>query len=400
MKSKLLLVAAFIFSIGQSFGQTTVFSDDFSTPDGGVGTTINTNSGTLSGGVTTYTAFNTAPGGFYTLSANGNTGIYKSATGTATTMNIQGSTALNASGGALNGGSYKGTTTISGPLSAYSAPFVSTLTNNTYPVTWTFNFRINKSTSLTPLISAFNPALAAGGAMILATDQANNAPITDASATSVGWAVTLTGGTSGDKIDLGYFSGGLYSDVANGTSTFTSILSADNLPITGFYSVKVVYDPTTDKWSLYTRADGSTTPFDPADGSLGVGYTLAAGSPKTETAYTTFPMTNFMFYFNHNVTNGAFWDNFKVVVDTPLKVSQNEISGLNVYPNPVSNGVVYIRSNSSDAKNVTVYDILGKQLIQKEVTNGSLDVSNLSKGVYLMKVAEGTASSTRKLVIE
>ena len=83
-----------------------------------------------------------------------------------------------------------------------------------------------------------------------------------------------------------------------------------------------------------------------------------------------------------------------------LKVAQNEISGLNVYPNPVSNGIVYIKSNSSDAKTVSVYDILGKQLIQKEVSNGTLDVSSLNKGVYLMKVSEGAASSTRKLVID
>ena len=83
-----------------------------------------------------------------------------------------------------------------------------------------------------------------------------------------------------------------------------------------------------------------------------------------------------------------------------LKVAQNEISGLNVYPNPVSNGTVYIKSNSSDAKTVSVYDILGKQLIQKEVSNGTLDVSSLNKGVYLMKVSEGAASSTRKLVID
>jgi hypothetical protein len=83
-----------------------------------------------------------------------------------------------------------------------------------------------------------------------------------------------------------------------------------------------------------------------------------------------------------------------------LSVAKNEIAGLSVYPNPVSNGKVYISSDSSEAKNVLVYDILGKQLIQKEVSNGTLDVSSLNKGVYLMKVSEGAASSTRKLIIE
>lgn len=83
-----------------------------------------------------------------------------------------------------------------------------------------------------------------------------------------------------------------------------------------------------------------------------------------------------------------------------LKVAKNEISGLNVYPNPVSNGRVFMNSANNEVLKVAVYDILGKQLLQKEVANGSLDVSTLSKGVYLMKVSEGSASSTRKLVIE
>lgn len=85
---------------------------------------------------------------------------------------------------------------------------------------------------------------------------------------------------------------------------------------------------------------------------------------------------------------------------TNLKVAQNEILGLNVYPNPVSNGKVFMNSAYNEVLKVAVYDILGKQLLQKEVSNGSLDVSSLNKGVYLMKVSEGSASSTRKLVIE
>ena len=84
----------------------------------------------------------------------------------------------------------------------------------------------------------------------------------------------------------------------------------------------------------------------------------------------------------------------------PLKVAKNEVAGLNVYPNPVSNGVVYISSDSAEAKAVAVYDILGKQVIQKQVSNGSVDVSALSKAVYLMKVSEGAALSTKKIVIE
>ncbi|QBN17452.1 T9SS type A sorting domain-containing protein [Flavobacterium nackdongense] len=94
--------------------------------------------------------------------------------------------------------------------------------------------------------------------------------------------------------------------------------------------------------------------------------------------------------------------NYNTVTGTtaPLGLSKNEIAGLNVYPNPVTNGKVFISSSSSDAKKITIYDILGKQLIHNEVSNGTLDVSSLSKGVYLMKISEGASSSTRKLIVE
>lgn len=90
----------------------------------------------------------------------------------------------------------------------------------------------------------------------------------------------------------------------------------------------------------------------------------------------------------------------EVVGQPKLALAKNEIVGLNVYPNPVTEGKVYINSESSSAKKVAVYDVLGKQHIQSEVSNGVLDVSALSKGVYMIKVSEGDASSTRKLIIK
>src|SRR5690606_22078369 len=43
-----------------------------------------------------------------------------------------------------------------------------------------------------------------------------------------------------------------------------------------------------------------------------------------------------------------------------LGISQNDIAGLQVYPNPVSNGTLFITSDSAAPKAVVVYDVLGK----------------------------------------
>ena len=83
-----------------------------------------------------------------------------------------------------------------------------------------------------------------------------------------------------------------------------------------------------------------------------------------------------------------------------LAVQQNTISGLKVYPNPVTNGNLFITSDSNTAKQVVVYDILGKQIINATVTNQPLNVSNLNAGVYMVKITESGKTATRKLVIQ
>ncbi|GAB1308187.1 hypothetical protein KH5_08700 [Urechidicola sp. KH5] len=81
--------------------------------------------------------------------------------------------------------------------------------------------------------------------------------------------------------------------------------------------------------------------------------------------------------------------------------SNNQIEGFAMYPNPVSNGYLTIRSNSNAEKSIQVFDVIGKQVFTT-TTRGSeaLDVSNISKGVYILKVSEEGKTATRKLIIE
>lgn len=95
-------------------------------------------------------------------------------------------------------------------------------------------------------------------------------------------------------------------------------------------------------------------------------------------------------------------DNWAYVTTSALALSvkQNSISGLNMYPNPVSNGNLYISSNSNSAKSVEIYDILGKQVLNAKVSNNSVNVSNLKSGAYIVKINEEGKTATRKLIIQ
>ena len=79
--------------------------------------------------------------------------------------------------------------------------------------------------------------------------------------------------------------------------------------------------------------------------------------------------------------------------------SFDAISGLKIYPNPAKN-LLNITSDSFETKTVAIYNVLGAQVLSANVTNAPINIANLAKGVYVVKVTESDKTVTRKLVIE
>lgn len=75
------------------------------------------------------------------------------------------------------------------------------------------------------------------------------------------------------------------------------------------------------------------------------------------------------------------------------------IEGLNMYPNPVSNGKVYISTKNDSNKEIIIFDLLGKKVLQTLISSKELNVSSLSPGVYIIKIDEENATATRKLIV-
>ena len=50
-------------------------------------------------------------------------------------------------------------------------------------------------------------------------------------------------------------------------------------------------------------------------------------------------------------------------------------------------------------KKVEIYNVIGKKVLEIVVTSKEVNISNLEAGVYIIKVKEGDASATRKLII-
>jgi len=76
------------------------------------------------------------------------------------------------------------------------------------------------------------------------------------------------------------------------------------------------------------------------------------------------------------------------------------IEGLNIYPNPASSDRIYITSKLAETKEVAIFDVLGKKVLQATITGKELNISELTPGVYIIKIKEGEATATRKLIVK
>lgn len=83
-----------------------------------------------------------------------------------------------------------------------------------------------------------------------------------------------------------------------------------------------------------------------------------------------------------------------------LGLVNNSVSNLTLYPNPVSNGKLFISSSSNLEKEVAIYTTLGQQVLQDKTVSEAINVSNLSQGTYFVKITEAGLTNTKKLIIK
>jgi hypothetical protein len=89
-----------------------------------------------------------------------------------------------------------------------------------------------------------------------------------------------------------------------------------------------------------------------------------------------------------------------------LENTLNLADSIKIFPNPARDFVnISINGQlSGDRVNVTVFDALGKSVLDSSYNNSSnfnerLDVSQLNSGLYLVKISDGVSSTTKKLVV-
>ncbi len=100
--------------------------------------------------------------------------------------------------------------------------------------------------------------------------------------------------------------------------------------------------------------------------------------------------------------SGANWgqaEDYSIVVTESLGTNDNNaLFGFSFYPNP-SSDVIYLQS-AKTIENISVYNLFGQKVSSNEVKASffTLDISNLSQGAYMMRVAIEGEIGTYKVI--
>lgn len=82
------------------------------------------------------------------------------------------------------------------------------------------------------------------------------------------------------------------------------------------------------------------------------------------------------------------------------KPASGDIEGFKMYPNPVTNGKVYIETAKKAPKRILIFDVFGTRVKETTILRNELNVSDLDAGVYVLRVIEKNKVATRKLIVK
>lgn len=102
-----------------------------------------------------------------------------------------------------------------------------------------------------------------------------------------------------------------------------------------------------------------------------------------------------------NATPSIVFDELRIVTEAQQLATNNytSIEGLRVYPNPVSNGTLFITTAAGLEKEITIFDVLGKQVLNTKTASESINISSLRSGLYFVKITENGITTTKKVAV-
>jgi len=170
------------------------------------------------------------------------------------------------------------------------------------------------------------------------------------------------------------------------------------------------------KIGQFSALEAVNTTIQNLDGGIGthVTHTALGGDVNTWSFYWTAPSFDagaITFYVasitgNKNSSGGYTTQDTEyasntLTIDGVLGISSQNLLNFSMYPNPCESTINLQLPSGTNSAKAHIFDYLGKTLMLKDITssNSSLDISNLSSGIYFVRIQTNSKVGTKKLII-
>lgn len=150
-----------------------------------------------------------------------------------------------------------------------------------------------------------------------------------------------------------------------------------------------------DTVSLFVFASGDNLTTEPETPILGPFTGTAADAPVLQAVILRQYNNNQRITVDGIVVRTS-WDLISPLSTNNFNIAEN----IAVYPNPVDNGFVNITTNLFGDKEITLVDLNGRILKQEVMTSDYLDLSHVSKGIYVLQTRVGNLVFNNKLIVK
>lgn len=148
----------------------------------------------------------------------------------------------------------------------------------------------------------------------------------------------------------------------------------------------------------YTFTSSITTDYITITNAAGTTVLASGQTPLTWVSGNTSGVIRYYLHSNANCGSQETLRTRSIKCSATAGADDFEMADLKYYPNPVSD-VLYI-SYTNEITAIAVYNLVGQEVMVKAInaTEGTVNVSNLAAGNYLVKVTSGTETKTLKII--
>ena len=161
---------------------------------------------------------------------------------------------------------------------------------------------------------------------------------------------------------------------------------------------KIAAGAVLDSVSLYVFAEGDNFATEPTTASIGPLVGTAADIAPAGVALRQYDAAQRITVDGIRVRTEWHLNDDANVVTAMSQLTENQ--NLICYPNPVTDGLVNLANASSSMKNVQIFDVVGKKILNQQTVSNKVDVSALNAGIYVIKISADNQTSSARLVIK